>query len=177
MVCHLGLGANIGYPAYQLAAAISALAASREMSLHRISSVYLTKAAGFTDQPSFLNMAVAIKTDLRPSELLNITANIESELGRKRTIKDGPRTIDIDILVCGEITCERAELTLPHPRMKERQFVLTPLSEIAPGLVLPDGCAVAELVADDCREVRRLGRLAALVRAGRFAPEVYADAE
>ncbi len=177
MVCHLGLGANIAYPAYQLAAAISALAASPEMSLHRISSVYLTKPAGFTDQPSFFNMALAIRTNLSPSELLNVIANIESALGRERSIKDGPRTIDIDILVCGQITCERAELTVPHPRMKERQFVLTPLSEIAPDLILPDGCVVAQLVEDDCREVCRLGRLAGLVRAGRFVPEVCADAQ
>ncbi len=176
MICHLGLGANIGYPAYQLAAAISSLAASPEISLRRVSSVYETAPVGFTHQPRFLNMAISVKTSLSPAELLSIAADIERELGRKSTIKDGPRPIDIDILVCGQLTCEQPELTVPHPRIKERQFVLIPLSEIAPHLILPDGCLIADLVADEGRQVRRLGRLAELVRAARFAPEVCADA-
>ncbi len=166
MVCYLGLGANIGRPVYQLAAAISARATNPHVSVQRISAVYSTKPVGAVEQPDFFNMVVAISTELSPMQLLEMTGGIEDELGRVREVKDGPRTIDIDILLCGGMTWDDAELTVPHPRMEQRQFVLAPLSEMAPELILPNGRPVLELLEEDCGDVEMLGRLGVLVRGG-----------
>jgi len=176
MMSYLGLGANIGHPAQQLAAAISALACSDGITLKRVSSVYRTRPVGVTDQPDFLNMVIAIETDIAPSALLGVVAGIEGQLGRVRGIKDGPRTLDVDILLYGDLIMDEPDLQLPHPRMRQRQFVLAPLSGIAPGLVLPDGTAVADLADENCPQVRKLGPLGPLVISTRRAPEVSADA-
>ena len=166
MVCYLGLGANIGRPLEQLAAAVSALATTPKISLQRSSSVYATKPVGPVEQPDFYNMALAISTDLSPMQLLQAALAIEAQLGRVRQLKDGPRTMDIDILLCGGMTSADPELTLPHPRMAQRQFVLAPLCEIAPELVLPGGPPLLDLLDEDCRDVERLGQLGPLLRGG-----------
>lgn len=165
MRCYLGLGANIGNPAGQLAAAVSALAAADGVALRRVSSVYLTAPVGYADQPDFRNMVVAVDTALSPERLLEVTSGIESAMGRVRTIADGPRTIDIDILLCEGVTVQSARLQVPHPRMTQRQFVLVPLAEIAPDLPVAEGMSAGQLVRPGTDGVRCRGRLAELVRA------------
>jgi 2-amino-4-hydroxy-6-hydroxymethyldihydropteridine diphosphokinase len=164
MVCYLGLGANIGRPLQQLAAAISALATTPDISLQRSSSVYATKPVGPVEQPGFLNMVVAISTELSPMQLLQMALAIEAQLGRVRQVKNGPRSIDIDILLCSGIISDYPELMLPHPRMAQRQFVLVPLCEIAADLVIPGGPPLLDLLDEDCRDIKRLGQLGALLR-------------
>ncbi len=164
MRCYLGLGANIGRPIDRLAAAVSAIAASDAIGLRRLSSVYLTRPVGYANQPDFLNMVIAIEAETTPERLLEITAAIEHRLGRVRGTRNGPRAIDIDILMCGNIRLATRQLELPHPRMTARQFVLVPLAEIAPELLLPDGEAVTCLARPDDEGIRCCGRLAHLVR-------------
>lgn len=101
------------------------------------SSVYETAAWGITDQPAFLNMVVALSTDMSPQELLTAILAIETSLGRHRQVKWGQRTIDIDILLYNSQIIETAELIIPHPYMHERRFTLVPLAELAPGFVHP----------------------------------------
>lgn len=103
----------------------------------RTSSVYETEPQDLRDQPWFLNMVIEIETELFPKQLLARLQKIERELGRKRTVPKGPRTIDVDILLYGSFVVETAQLQIPHPRMAERRFVLEPLQEIAPGLRHP----------------------------------------
>lgn len=166
MRCYLGLGANIGNPAGQLAAAVSALSAADGVALRRVSSVYLTAPVGYVDQPDFHNMVVAIDTELSPERLLEVTSGIEKSLGRVRTIADGPRTIDIDILICEGVTVDSARLQVPHTRIAQRQFVLVPLAEIAPDLQVADGMSARQLARPGSDSVKYRGRLADLARAG-----------
>lgn len=166
MRCYLGLGANIGGPVGRLAAAVSALAAADGVTLLRVSSVYLTAPVGYVNQPDFYNMVMEVDTTLSPERLLEVTSGIETGLGRVRTIADGPRTIDIDILICEGVAVNTARLQVPHPRIAQRQFVLVPLAEIAPGLPVADGMSAGELAMPGTEGVRCHGRLAELVRAG-----------
>jgi 2-amino-4-hydroxy-6-hydroxymethyldihydropteridine diphosphokinase len=101
------------------------------------SSVYKTAAWGFTDQPDFYNQALEIETKLSPKELIQQLLKIERQMGRKRDVKLGPRTIDIDILLFNNKIIQQPRLTIPHPRLQERRFALTPLAEIAPGIMHP----------------------------------------
>jgi len=167
MQCFLGLGANIGEPLLQLASAIAALAAIPGIRVTRASSVYTTTPVGYSDQPDFLNMVIAVEAALHPERLLDVTQGIENRLGRVRAVANGPRTIDIDILLCDDIQTQIPELTLPHPRIRERQFVLVPLCQIAPDLLLPDGTPVARLRATEPEGVTCRGKLAELIRRSR----------
>jgi len=132
---YIGMGANVpswaGAPEATLAAA-----ASRLETLGRVasrSSLYSTEPMGFADQPRFLNAVVALETDLDPHALLSGLLRIEQELGRDRSagIRNGPRTLDLDILIMGDLRISEPGLELPHPRMLERGFVMIPLAEIA----------------------------------------------
>jgi 2-amino-4-hydroxy-6-hydroxymethyldihydropteridine diphosphokinase len=122
------------------------------------SAIYETAAWGFTDQPSFLNQVLCLTSILKAEDLLQKLLNIEMKLGRKRLQKMGPRVIDIDILFYGNQIISTPNLVVPHPRMAERRFVLTPLNEIAPDLVHPVlHKTIAELLKDcpDQLEVKR----------------------
>jgi 2-amino-4-hydroxy-6-hydroxymethyldihydropteridine diphosphokinase len=129
---YVALGANLGDRETSLREALRRLADDPELEVRSISSVYETAPVGFTDQPSFLNMAVCLGTDLEPVELLRRLLAIEQEMGRVRDVRWGPRNIDLDLLVYGEMSMETPELTLPHPRMGQRAFVLVPLRDIWP---------------------------------------------
>jgi 2-amino-4-hydroxy-6-hydroxymethyldihydropteridine diphosphokinase len=100
------------------------------------SSIYETDPVGYTDQDQFLNMAVQAATSLKPDELLDVCLKIEEKLGRKRDVRWGPRTLDLDILLYNHENIETEKLTIPHPRMSERAFVLLPLLEMDPNLTL-----------------------------------------
>lgn len=131
---YLSLGSNLGDRAALLRTAVARLAALPETHLIAASSLHETAPWGKTDQPDFLNMALALDTALSPEALLAAVQKIEAELGRVRTEAWGPRTIDIDLLVYQGETRETPTLRLPHPYITERKFVLAPLAEIAPDL-------------------------------------------
>jgi 2-amino-4-hydroxy-6-hydroxymethyldihydropteridine diphosphokinase len=138
----LGLGANLGDPVANLRRAVGALARAG-VRFEALSSLYRTKPWGVTDQPDFVNACALARTDLEPLALLDLVQATEKALGRRRTRRWGPRAIDIDLLFYGEATWRDARLTLPHPGLMERAFVLLPLAEIAPELAI-GGVRLAE---------------------------------
>jgi 2-amino-4-hydroxy-6-hydroxymethyldihydropteridine diphosphokinase len=134
-IAYLSLGSNLGAREKNLREAIGRLG-----DIARVTSVspfYETEPVEFTDQAWFLNCAVAIKVDQTPMQLLCELLRIEQEMGRRRVQKKGPRTIDMDILLYDELIVNTADLTIPHPAMHERRFVLEPLAEIAPAALHP----------------------------------------
>jgi len=132
---YLALGANLGDRRYNLRAAVARLRA--DVLVDRMSAVYETEPAYVLDQPRFLNMALRGRTALEPAALLAVLKQIERGLGRAIGPRFGPRLIDLDILLYDDLVIATAELTIPHPRMAERPFVLVPLAEIAPDLTPP----------------------------------------
>ncbi len=132
---YLSLGSNIGDRAANLRGAIARLSELGEVTA--VSSFYETEPVDFLAQPWFLNCAVALETDKMPRQFLGALLRIEQEMGRKRVQPKGPRVIDLDILLFGSSVVETAQLTIPHPAMHERRFVLEPLAEIAPDLRHP----------------------------------------
>ncbi|MBI2432350.1 MAG: 2-amino-4-hydroxy-6-hydroxymethyldihydropteridine diphosphokinase [Candidatus Hydrogenedentes bacterium] len=144
----LSLGSNLGDRKVNLEAALAMLAETPGVRVLRQSRVYETMPVGVVDQPEFLNLAAEIETDLAPLELLNVAQDIERRLGRTPTFRWGPRVLDIDIILWGRQVIREARLEVPHPRFRERFFVLVPLAEIAPDAVDPEtGRTVAELAA------------------------------
>jgi 2-amino-4-hydroxy-6-hydroxymethyldihydropteridine diphosphokinase len=144
---YLSLGANLGDPEAQLASALRRLADSPGNRLVGVSGLYRTRPQGMTDQPEFLNCAACLETAADPHQLLVQTQAVESALGRVRTVRWGPRTIDIDILFHGRARLQDEQLTLPHPRMAERAFVLVPLLEVWHSGDGPDGMQRGDLEA------------------------------
>ena len=144
---YLSLGSNVGDREEHLATAIAALG-SRGIHVTRQSSIYSTEPVDFEPQNWFLNCAVEAETNLMPRQLLRAIRQIESEIGRHRLVRSGPRVIDLDILLCGSSIIRTQELEVPHPRMAERRFVLVPLAEIAPTARHPvENKTVVELLA------------------------------
>lgn len=140
-LCWLGLGANIGEPGQNLADAIARLRKNPAFDLLEVSPLYRTPPWGKTDQDWFYNCCVALRCHVSPKEILRICLNIEHEMKRVRLERWGPRNIDIDLLVVEDaagrpVISEEPELLLPHPRMTERGFVIKPLSDIAPNLIV-----------------------------------------
>ncbi len=132
---YLGLGANLGDRTGNLAKAVELLRA--RVAIERVSSLYETEPQGYTSQGMFLNAVCCGSTDLSPEELLVLAKDIESGLGRKASFRNAPRPVDIDILLYGDRIVRLPDLTVPHPRMEDRGFVLMPLAEIAPEVVHP----------------------------------------
>ena len=156
---HLGLGANLGDRLGYLRSALAALR-SRGVLPRRVSSVYDTEPVGFLEQGSFLNLALAAGWRGSARALLEVCLAVEADLGRVRGRRDGPRTIDIDILLWGESILTSPGLDIPHPRLHLRRFVLVPLAEIDPGAVHPVlRATVAELL-DGCPDASRVSRVA-----------------
>ncbi len=141
----LSLGSNLGDRRANLEEALRRLEAEGVRVVRR-SSWYETDPVGYTDQPAFLNLVVEVRTHLDPHQLLACAQRVEASLGRVRGVRWGPRTVDVDLLLYGSRVLDAAGLTLPHPRLRERAFVLVPLCEVAPDLVLPDGTPVASLL-------------------------------
>ena len=132
----MALGSNIGDRVAQLNRAISALQ-SQQILVRAASPVYETAPWGLTEQDNFLNACLTIETSLLPSELLQVCKKIELELGRKKEVHWGPREIDIDILFYGSELISKADLSIPHSEIANRQFVLKPLTDLAPNLIHP----------------------------------------
>jgi len=144
---YISLGSNLGDRAGNLLLAARGMMEAA-LCIHRLSSVYETEPVGDIDQPAFLNMVVEVGDSLpTPQQVMARLLRIEWLLGRTREVKDGPRTIDLDLLLYGEVESQTEFLMLPHPRLHERRFVLEPLVEIAPHLVHPTlKCSAAELL-------------------------------
>lgn len=133
---YIGIGTNIGDRKKNLLDALEHLKGNEKTIVKNVSSIYETEPVGYTEQDAFLNIVVEIETELDPFELLAFTSSIENTMGRKRLIHWGPRIIDLDILIYSNQKIDMEKLTIPHPRIQERAFVLIPLMEIAPGLLL-----------------------------------------
>jgi 2-amino-4-hydroxy-6-hydroxymethyldihydropteridine diphosphokinase len=138
VVAYVGVGSNVGFEGLQPRELVERAIAELGRVVAR-SSLYATEPVGLAAQPTFLNAVVAVETELSPLELLEGMLAIERRLGRDRTsgVKNGPRTLDLDLLLYGELVMVSQRLTLPHPRLAERRFVLAPLAEIAPEMVVP----------------------------------------
>ncbi len=134
---YLSLGSNLGDRKRQLQEAVRLLRANPAISNVKISSIYETAPVGYLDQGAFLNLAVRLETDLSPLDLLAVCQEVERNLQRERLVRWGPRTVDLDILLYGQEQLATDELTIPHPRMYERAFVLVPLRDLLPSLVMP----------------------------------------
>lgn len=134
-LAYIGLGANLGDRAVTLAAAISRLGILGEVLA--VSSLYETAPVGYLDQPPFLNAVAAVETSLTPAQMVQWLLAIEQTFGRKRTFRNAPRTLDLDLLLLGDAIQDTDTVQVPHPRLVERAFVLVPLAEIAPELRHP----------------------------------------
>ena len=159
----LGLGSNQGDPLRRLAEAVRRL--ERLLVVERVSSVYRTEPVGFTEQPDFLNLVVMARTGLEPAALLDAMLEVEGEMGRSRTFRNAPRVIDIDVLAYEGRVQGTARLTLPHPELARRGFVLHPLAEVAPEWRHP-------LLGATARELLlRAGKLERVERVGVLPPD------
>ena len=156
-IAHIGLGANLGDAPATLRAALQALAVLPGCRLLAVSSLY-GSAPVDAQGPDFINAVAALHTRLAPPDLLDALQAIEQRFGRQRPYPNAPRTLDLDLLLAGDTVLQTARLTLPHPRLHQRAFVLQPLLELAPGLCAPGlGPLAAHLGATASQRVQRLG--------------------
>lgn len=156
---YLGLGTNMGYREGYLRQACEIIQKHSDIDILKISKVYETKAWGYKEQEDFLNICVEIETTLSPEELLETCQYIEEELNRVRLIRWGPRTIDVDILFFNDIISKNEHLTIPHPRIKERAFVLIPLMDLNQELMIEDkpiSYYFSKLSKEEINEVREV---------------------
>ena len=144
---YVGLGSNLGDRESVIADAVSALGSHPEIEVLRVSTLRETEPWGPIDQPRFLNGAVAVDTTLAPRALLGVLLDVERGLGRVRHERWGPRTIDLDLLLYGDTVVDEPGLTVPHPRLRERAFVLEPLLELDRSLLVPGEGPASELLA------------------------------
>jgi len=169
----LGLGSNLGDRLANLQAGIDALAAGPGIAVTAVSAVFETSPVGGPRQPDYLNVVLIAASSLPAGQILRRCQAAEAALGRRRTVRWGPRTLDIDIIACGSETSADPELTLPHPRAHERAFVLAPWQDADPAACLPGHGPVAELLARlDAGGVRRLDDQRLHPPAGRPASQV-----
>ncbi|AXX58866.1 TPA: 2-amino-4-hydroxy-6-hydroxymethyldihydropteridine diphosphokinase [Vibrio vulnificus] len=147
ITAYIAIGSNLADPVSQAKNAIDALKTLPKSRLLVASQLYSSSPMGPQDQPDYINAVAAIETELTPLELLDCTQAIELEQGRVRKEERwGPRTLDLDIILYGDEVIDSERLTVPHYGMKEREFVLYPLAEIAPNLTLPDGTELSQLL-------------------------------
>ncbi|MDA8224505.1 MAG: 2-amino-4-hydroxy-6-hydroxymethyldihydropteridine diphosphokinase [Betaproteobacteria bacterium] len=145
--CHIALGSNLSDPRQQIRTAIANIARLSGVQITAVSSLYRSAAVGHTDQPDFINAVIRLHTRLEPPALLRALLDIEQFSGRQRSFRNAPRVIDLDILLYNQLTWQDEQLTLPHPRMHERAFVLLPLLEITPDAVIPGLGAASRFLA------------------------------
>lgn len=136
-IAHVALGGNLDNPAARLDRVFAELDRLPQSRLLRASSLYRTAPVGYADQPDFINAVAVLETSLSPHALMHELLELENRHGRVRTVKDGPRTLDLDLLLYGGRVLDFPHLRLPHPRMHQRAFVLAPLVEVDPGCVIP----------------------------------------
>jgi 2-amino-4-hydroxy-6-hydroxymethyldihydropteridine diphosphokinase len=157
----VALGANIGEPLRQIEAGFTALAELPGTRLLARSSLYRSAPVGYADQPDFINAVAMIETELTPHALLDAVLAIERAHGRVREFPNAPRTLDLDIVLYGDVVLQEPGLTIPHARMLERAFVMVPLAEVAPDAVVPGQGRVGDLAGRvDAAGVAQLQRIA-----------------
>lgn len=147
----IALGSNLNNPKQQVILAIAALIQLPHTQLINHSSLYLTAPVGYDAQPDFINAVAEVETTLSPMALLNAILAIEEKQGRERSFANAPRSLDCDLLWYDDLVMQTPKLTLPHPRMHERGFVMLPMAEIAPDLMLKKYGKISE-IADKCRD-------------------------
>ena len=149
MRAYVGVGANLGEREATILGAIDLLAVQPGVDVVGVSALRETEPWGPVEQPSYVNGAVALETDLAPRDLLDVLLGVEQSFGRDRAmeVRWGPRTLDLDLLLHGDLVRDEPGLTLPHPRLHERRFALEPLADLDPALVVPGHGTVAELLA------------------------------
>jgi 2-amino-4-hydroxy-6-hydroxymethyldihydropteridine diphosphokinase len=152
----LGLGGNLGDPQNAMAKALQTFDADVRTRVTAVSSIYRTPPWGETAQPDFLNAVAGVETGRSPRELLDLCLEVENGLQRVRAERWGPRTIDIDILLFGDLAVDEPGLEVPHPRMAERAFVLLPLAEIAPELEIGQKTVAQLLATSDTKGINRV---------------------
>jgi 2-amino-4-hydroxy-6-hydroxymethyldihydropteridine diphosphokinase len=155
-LAYVGLGANIGEPRAQLLAAWDALGRIPQTRAIARSGLYRSAPVGYEDQPDFLNCVAKLDTSLAPRALLSHLQQVERDLGRVRSFRDAPRTIDLDLLLYGSESIDTPDLVVPHPRMHERAFVLEPLVELDPGAMIPGRGSAAEFLRACNQRVERV---------------------
>jgi 2-amino-4-hydroxy-6-hydroxymethyldihydropteridine diphosphokinase len=156
-LAYVGLGSNLEQPAEQVRRALAELARIPDTAVRAVSSLYRSAPVGYAAQPDFVNAVAALDTGLGVEALLAELQAIEARHGRRRSFANAPRTLDLDLLLFGDASLEEQELTLPHPRMHERAFVLAPLLEIAPDIAIPGvGPAIEQLARCADQPVARL---------------------
>ena len=161
-IAYIALGSNLEQPQRQLQAGLDALARLPDTQLIAQSSFYRSAPVGYVNQPDFVNAVAALRTSLEPRALLDALLAIEREHGRERDFPNAPRTLDLDIALYGERVIIEPGLTVPHPRMQQRAFVMVPLAEIAPDARVPGLGRVRDLLAGvDVKSVSVLKALAA----------------
>ena len=148
------MGSNLGDRWVNMRRAVQLLGNTEEVEVRRVAPLYRTAPLGIKDQPEFFNSVVEIKTTLEPRELLARLLAVEAALGRIRGERWGPRVVDLDLLLYEDVELSTPALTVPHPRLKERAFVVVPLARLAPGMLLPGGLTARELAARLKREQR-----------------------
>ncbi len=154
---YVGIGSNVGDPRLQVLAALAQLGRVPRTRLAAQSALYASAPLGYADQPEFVNAVAALDTELAAVRLLQELQAVETAHGRKRSFKNAPRTLDLDILLYGDLVLQHPALTLPHPRMHERAFVLKPLVELVPQIVIPGiGPAAACLANCADQQVERI---------------------
>lgn len=151
----IAFGSNQQEPLEQLLQARRTLAEQAELSEEAASAIYQTPPWGFTEQADFYNAVIRYHTDSAPHAVLGLLQRVERLQHRRRTVKNGPRTLDLDMLLYDDAKIETEYLTIPHPRMRERAFVLQPLADIDPQLHLPGGGTVADLLASCNTDAQR----------------------
>lgn len=152
----VGLGSNLDNPEQQVTRALQSLTLLPQTRLVRQSSLYRSAPVGYDNQPDFINAVAEVETDLTPHELLEVLLALETLQGRERPFPNAPRVLDLDLLLYNGSVMESAQLTLPHPRMHERGFVLLPLEEIAPDLIIAGHGMVSELAKDFAGSASRI---------------------
>lgn len=144
--CYIGLGSNLDDPAAQLRSALALIRKVPHTVLESCSGFFASAPVGPGEQPDYVNAVASLETELPPEALLDALQSIENRHGRERTLRWGARTLDLDILLYGNEQLNTARLSIPHPRMAERNFVLEPLAELAPDLTMPDGTALQAML-------------------------------
>lgn len=156
-IAHIGLGSNLGNPEAQVLAAFDEIAATADIKLERRSSLYRTAPVGYDNQPDFINAVARIRTTLLPQALLDKLLNIERTHGRIREFLNAPRTLDLDVLLYDDEQIRTDTLNIPHPRAHLRAFVLLPLLEVSPDLIIPGiGAASAWLAHCQDQSISRI---------------------
>lgn len=156
----LGLGSNEGDRLGFLSRAVHELHQSLSLSIQSVSSVYETEPVGYDNQKWFLNAVIEAESATSPETLLSVIGDVENNLLRRRDVRWGPRTIDVDILCFGKQIIATTELRIPHPRLKERRFVLEPFAEIAPEWICPGTAHSIERLLQECRDNHSVWKIA-----------------